>query len=275
MKCVDCGGFIPPGQTGLCIGGSPHVPLCRGCAELERGGPLPQPPAPINPLFPGVLVGRHSDATLLDLLNYWPSGIVSELCGPDGRNTQWVVRRYSGTLTLTRFEYRRDDYTKFLYGGSGIQTTYRQFAKALDSAEIRRESLRWFPSYRDSGEYDNVRVPARRTLHLAQGMQTPWGVTTQVIPIDGGVYWVKTETHGGYMLNIHRAAHALSQPALAIGESYEWWLCFEQNVACAVVVVEQPTWSSMFDMPDPVSYAWQMLQQHHPDYVQYASAQRQ
>lgn len=272
MNCVNCDDFIPPGQTGLCIGGSPHFPLCRNCATKEGSGPPPQPPAPVQPLFPGMLVGQHSDTLLLDLLNYWPSGVISELCGPDSRNTQWVIRRYSGTLTLIKFEYR-EDYTKYLYGGSGFQVAYHQFAEILARVQLCREWLRWFPSY--SNEYDNVRTPALRTLQMVPSMQTPWGAARQVIPVDHGVYWVNTDTHGGYMLHIHRAAQTLSQLALAIGKSYGWWLCFEQQTACAVVAVEQPLWASLFAMPDTLDYAWEILRLHYPNYVQQTLAHRQ
>ena len=266
MNCVDCGVFILPGQVGLCIGGSPHFPLCRLCAQKERGAGSPPPPAPISPLFPGILVGQYADNALLDLLNYWPSGTISELCGLDARNQQWELHRYSGTLTLNRFEYRQDGGKAYGYGG--FQTTVREFASALGKAQIQRQSLRWFPSYEDRGDFHNARVPAQRSHCIESGTHTPWGIAHQSIQVGGGAYWVKAEIRSGFMINIHRAAQLLTQAALSIGESFGWWLCYDEVYACAAIVVEHQEWASIFTMPDPITYAWNVLQQHYPAYMQ-------
>src|SRR5260370_5731619 len=72
MHCVGgCGAFIPQGQVGYFIGGSIHLPVCRTCAEKERGGP-PPPQPPVTTLYPGIYVGHFPDHQLLVLLNYWP-----------------------------------------------------------------------------------------------------------------------------------------------------------------------------------------------------------
>jgi hypothetical protein len=266
MHCVGgCGAFIPQGQVGYFIGGSIHLPVCKKCTEKERGSP-PVPPPPISPLYPGMFVGHLPDDKLLELLNYWPNEMHSELCGPDARGVLWQVRRYAGTLVFNTFAYpMSQDGTKY-YTGNHDQGSIRYFSSMINGKALRRDQLRWFPWY----SYDSYGVTGPEPLYVSEGMQTPWGEAHSVTPVIGGVCWVKANERGGFMLAVHRAAQLLSPSALAIGELFAYWLCYSEDRACAVVIHEHPEWCHIFTNPDLSGMVRSILERHYPQYLQAA-----
>ena len=265
MHCVDCGSFIPQGQVGHFIGGSIHLPVCRKCSQKERGDGPPPPPCPVTTLYPGMYVGHFSDEKLLELLDYgYGSGEMrSELCGPDEHNILWQIHRYAGTLTLGTFEYRQDG-TKYYTKRDGRQGSIRQFHALLGEKHIRRDQLRWFPWY----SFDTYGVTGPAPLFMAEGMSTPWGEAQSITHLTGGVYWVTTGTHGGFMIAAHRAAQLLSQSALSIGALFNHWLCYDEDCACAVVIFEHHEWCHIFTDSDPVGRATSIIHRYYPHYMQ-------
>jgi hypothetical protein len=264
MHCVGgCGTFIPQGQVGYFIGGDINLPVCRACAEKERGGPPPPPQPPLTPLYPGMFVGHLSDDQLLELLYYWPGKTCSELCGPDIYNVLWEIHRFSGTLTLSAFEYHQDGTRYYTRRDEGRQGSIRQFRALLGEKHICRDQLRWFPGY--AFEY-GVTGPA--PLFMTEGDVTPWGEAQSIIHLTGGVYWVTTATHGGFMIAVHRAAQLLSQSALSIGELFGAWLCYDEDCACAVVIFEHQEWSHIFTNTDLIDMAIGIIHRYYPHYMQ-------
>jgi hypothetical protein len=258
MRCVGpCGAVILQSQIGYYVGGNLGLPVCKACAEKVQTALPPSPrPAEIS-VFPGMFVGTFSDALLLELLNSSSGELRSELCGPDDQNNLWEVRRYSNTVTFHTFAYSaRRDGARY-YTHDRRQGTTLEFPLLFRQKHIQRDRLRWFPWYST--------LDGTEPLSLAKGRTTPWGDAILCTPLAGGVYWVTTATHGGFMIALHRAAQLLSQAALAIGQLFGPWLCYEQERACAVVIYEQPDWDHIFD-PNAQNLARAILQQYYPQY---------
>jgi hypothetical protein len=71
-------------------------------------------------------------------------------------------------------------------------------------------------------------------------MRTPWGNSDFTYPIEPGLTWVGTPSHGGFIAKKDWAVAHLSDAAREEGEQFGGYIAFEEDCACSVVLVEFP-----------------------------------
>jgi len=71
---------------------------------------------------------------------------------------------------------------------------------------------------------------------------SPWGAVQNKKTIARGVHFVSTASHGGMMISLALARKRLSVLAQTIGENYGGYLCYEEDCAVAVPMLEVPEW---------------------------------
>lgn len=71
-------------------------------------------------------------------------------------------------------------------------------------------------------------------------MRTRWGASQHRHKITQGVYEVDTAGHGGIMVRKEVAQQLLSKEALNVSDTWEGWICFEEDCDWALFVYEQP-----------------------------------
>ena len=101
---------------------------------------------------------------------------------------------------------------------------------------------------------------------MALGMQTPWGAARTEQQLDKGVFLVKTDKHGGLLIEQAIAATLLSERALRIGKVWEQFFAFEQEHDMMVVFYEHPELYPWVEEDLTEKFAEDSLREHHPDY---------
>lgn len=85
-------------------------------------------------------------------------------------------------------------------------------------------------------------------------MNTPWGRSDSCIPIECGVSWVGTPSHGGLAVTARAAERLLSIRALSslpghiMCERCEGYYFFEEDCAYAIAFYEHPEWRRQLDI---------------------------
>jgi hypothetical protein len=69
-------------------------------------------------------------------------------------------------------------------------------------------------------------------------MFTPWGKSQTTYRIADRLHWVSTSSHGGVMIALSRAHEILSPAAIARGDKFGDFLCYEEDCACNMVLFE-------------------------------------
>ena len=101
---------------------------------------------------------------------------------------------------------------------------------------------------------------------MSGSMQTPWGTALTTQQLDEGVFWVETAEHGGILIEITQAKALLSDKALAIGQSWQNFMAYEQEYDMMVVFYEHPEWYLWIEEELTEKLAEDSLRQHHADY---------
>ena len=71
---------------------------------------------------------------------------------------------------------------------------------------------------------------------------SPWGVPDHQEQISNGVWDISTPSHGGIMVYKTIAELNLTPEALAIGERFGSFYCYEEDCNWAIPLFEQPLW---------------------------------
>ena len=81
---------------------------------------------------------------------------------------------------------------------------------------------------------------------------SPWGSIQQCIPIQYGVRWVSTASHGGLMVTADVAAKQLSQRAIDLAHPGVCGdhVCFEEDCSYAIAFFEHPEWAVILEVND-------------------------
>lgn len=103
---------------------------------------------------------------------------------------------------------------------------------------------------------------------LSMGMHTPWGVAQTKLQLAEGVFLVKTEVHGGILIEQTIAASLLSEKAIRIGKPWESFLAFEQDQDMMVVLYEHPEIYPWVEEELTEKFAEDNLREYHPEYFQ-------
>lgn len=82
-------------------------------------------------------------------------------------------------------------------------------------------------------------------------MNTPWGKSDHIEKVADGVQWVSTPGHGGLMIKEEVALEKLSEAAREVGEWFNGYLCYEEDIAWVVPLWEaQEWWEKSFQYGD-------------------------
>lgn len=104
-----------------------------------------------------------------------------------------------------------------------------------------------------------------------QPTNSPWGEVQHCDTISPGVFLVSTSSHGGTMVSKEVAA-MLSPAARKCGESYNGYLCFEEDCQEKVVLrelLDKKLWSIPDRIKDKAAFEENInksLQEYNPDY---------
>lgn len=79
------------------------------------------------------------------------------------------------------------------------------------------------------------------------GSFSPWGFVQSSTRVVSGVRWVSTPSHGGLMVAEATASKYLSEAALAAGERWGGYYCYEEDCQWAVAFYERPEWEEAMD----------------------------
>jgi hypothetical protein len=99
----------------------------------------------------------------------------------------------------------------------------------------------------------------------AKIMYSPWGKVQNKECFGVGVYFVHTASHGGFMISQGKAKHILSKEAIALGELYNGYLCYEEDVKYSIVVLENSSLQSRFKSTKEELI--QDLSRYYPEYL--------
>ena len=83
----------------------------------------------------------------------------------------------------------------------------------------------------------------RTLLEIAN---SPWDYTQTCERLADGVFWVTTAGHGGLMVDAATATEELSAPARQHGMKWGRFICYEEDVQCAIAFFERPDWYATF-----------------------------
>lgn len=73
---------------------------------------------------------------------------------------------------------------------------------------------------------------------------SPWGEIQQEYKLAPGVKWVSTAGHGGLMVTDAVARKQLSAAAYRLGDAYQGWRCYEEDLQFAIPFYENPEWQT-------------------------------
>jgi hypothetical protein len=95
-------------------------------------------------------------------------------------------------------------------------------------------------------------------------VKTPWGLVISSKKYMRGVSYVRTASHGGFILSKGFAEKNLSIAALKRGTLYNGYYCFEEDIKANIVLLEMPELREEQDDSDGILKS---LSAWHPDYL--------
>jgi hypothetical protein len=101
---------------------------------------------------------------------------------------------------------------------------------------------------------------------MTGGMRTLWGVALIRQRLDEGVFWIKTMTGGGLLIEKARADQLLSEKARRIGQTWYDFLAFDEEQAIMVVFYEYPELYPWVEAELTEKLAEDALHQSYPEY---------
>jgi hypothetical protein len=113
-----------------------------------------------------------------------------------------------------------------------------------------------------------VAVDPSVVYEFGRGAKTPWGKAEVRYDIKPGVAFYETPSHGGLGIGRNVAKNYLSPAAQKIGERSGSILWFEEDVAIAAPLYENPDWASKIGVRVNKSSLEKELRTYYPEYFE-------